>query len=151
MTLVLRQAADQLAVWAPHQQLLDLPVGDGVREDVGQGDGGVVMGTRLALTEPGHQAGGAEPVATGGLLGVSLTQQTDGTLKLCRELLHQVVVVPALVVMFLSGVHRDVMTNTDSPGVRSIIITYLPSPLTQSMTVNDDFHMNLSNMLHISY
>ena len=114
MTLVLRQAADQLAVWAPHQQLLDLPVGDGVREDVGQGDGGVVMGTRLPLTEPGHQAGGAEPVATGGLLGVSLTQQADGTLKLGRvvnkgELVTSLVVMLGVTVLLCR--HPDVVVG----------------------------------------
>ena len=82
-------------------ELQDLSVSDGVREDVGEGDVGVVVGTRLALTEPGDQAGAAEPVATDCLLGVSLAQQTDRTLKLSRvvnkgELVTSLVVVLAV-------------------------------------------------------
>lgn len=105
VTLILRQGADQLTLLAPHGQLLDLSVGDGVGEDVGQGDGGVVMGTGLALSEPGDQAGEAEPVTAGCLVRISLTQQADWTLKLRREVLQKVVIVSSLVVM--SRVHSD--------------------------------------------
>ena len=99
--LTVRQGTHQPTVRTLNTELQDLSVSDGVREDVGEGDVGVVVGTRLALTEPGDQAGAAEPVATDRLLGVSLAQQTDRTLKLSRvvnkgELVASLVVVLAV-------------------------------------------------------
>ena len=45
----------------PNIKLHDLPVSDGVREDVTLPNGGIIMRTGLALTEPGDDAGVAEP------------------------------------------------------------------------------------------
>ena len=105
VNLVLCQGADHLTLSAPHGQLLDLSVGDGVGEDVGRGDVGVVVGTGLALREPGEEAGEAEPVATGGLVRVSLTEQADRALELVGELLQEVVLVSSLVIV--PGVHCE--------------------------------------------
>ena len=96
--LAVRQGAHLPAVGTLHSELEDLSVSDAVREDVRQGDVGVVVGAGLALTEPADQAGLAEPVAAHCLLGVSLDQQTDRTLKPGR-VVNKGVVVTSLVVM----------------------------------------------------
>ena len=99
MRLRLCQGTDQATVRTLNTQLQDLPVSDGVREDVGEGDVGVVVGTGLALTEPGQETGPTEPVATDGLLGVSLAQQADRTLELGRVVNEGVLVTSLVVVL----------------------------------------------------
>ena len=96
--LTVRQGRHLATVRTLDTELQDLSVSDGVREDVGEGDVGVVVGTRLALTQPGDQTGATEPVATDCLLGVSLAQQTYRTLKLCW-LVNKGVLVASLVVV----------------------------------------------------
>ena len=64
-----------------------------------QGDVGVVVGTGLALTEPGQETGPTEPVATDGLLGISLAQQADRTLELGRVVNEGVLVTSLVVVL----------------------------------------------------
>ena len=116
MALYVGQGVGQGTVGAAHTKLLDLPVCDGVGEDVEQGDVVVVMRTGPALGEPGDQAGLAEPVATGCLVRIPLTQQADPTL-IAGRVVNEVVLVSSLVVMLgvvrpVPGVHCDVMTNT---------------------------------------
>ena len=96
--LTVRQRADEATVRTLHTELEDLSVSEGVRKDVGEGDVGVVVRTGLAFSEPGHQAGPTEPVAAHRLLGVSLAQQTDGTLVL-TGIINKGVLVTSLVVM----------------------------------------------------
>ena len=97
--LTVSQGTHQATVRTLNTELQDLSVSDGVREDVGEGDVGVVVGTRIALTQPGDQAGPAEPVTTDCLLGISLAQQTDRTLKLGRVVHKGVLVTPLVVVL----------------------------------------------------
>ena len=112
--LTVSQGTDQATVRTLNSELQDLSVSDGVREDVGDGDVGVVVGAGLALTEPGHQAGPTEPVATDCLLGISLAQQADGTLKLGRvvnkgELVTSLVVMLGVTVLLCR--HPDVVVG----------------------------------------
>ena len=97
--LAVSQGADQPAVRTLHPQLQDLSVGDAVREDVCQGDVGVVVGAGLALAQPADQAGVAEPVAADCLLWLSLAQQTDGALKLAGVVNKGVVVTSSVVML----------------------------------------------------
>ena len=97
--LAVRQGRHLATVRTLDTELQDLSVSDAVREDVGEGDVGVVVGAGLALTEPADQAGLAEPVAAHCLLGVSLDQQTDRTLKPGRVVNKGVVVTSLVVVL----------------------------------------------------
>ena len=99
MRLTVRQRADEATVRTLHTELEDLSVSEGVRKDVGEGDVGVVVRTGLAFSQPGHQAGPTEPVAAHRLLGVSLAEQTDGTLVLAGVVNKGVLVTPLVVVV----------------------------------------------------
>ena len=79
-----------------NKKLQDFSVSDGVGEDVPLPQAAVVMGTGLTLTEPGHDAGVAEPeephedkpqtsflpVSTAGLVRIPQAQEADRALVL---------------------------------------------------------------------